>query len=67
MPIDRGELRQTALSCLGSWGGRSRRRGQAAIAVAWTREWLEPIDSLVRDLEAPAAEVAVSAAAPWWR
>jgi uncharacterized membrane protein YccC len=67
VPIDRGELRQAALGCLGGWGGKSRSRGEAAIAVAWTREWLEQIDSLVRELEAPAAEVAASAAARWWR
>ena len=67
VPLHREELRQAALNCLAAWGGHSPERGSAAIAVAWTREWLEQLGALVRDLEEPAASVSASAAAPWWR
>ncbi|HKF19272.1 MAG TPA: FUSC family protein [Candidatus Dormibacteraeota bacterium] len=67
VPLRREELRQAALHCLAAWRGDSPERGTAAIAVAWTREWLEQLGALVRDLEEPAANVAASAAAPWWR
>jgi uncharacterized membrane protein YccC len=67
VPLRSEELRQATLGCLGAWGGESLQRGKAAIAVAWTREWLEQLDTLVCDLEDPAAQVAASAGAPWWR
>jgi uncharacterized membrane protein YccC len=67
VPLQGEELRQAALSCLGAWRGESSQHGQAAIALAWAREWIEQLGTLVRDLEEPAAEVAASAAAPWWR
>src|SRR5262249_11273877 len=67
VPLHREELRQAALNCLATWGGGTPESGAAAIAVAWTREWLEQLGALVRDLEEPAARVAASAAAPWWR
>lgn len=67
VPLHREELRQAALDCLAAWRGEDWRRGSAAIAVAWTREWLEQLDTLVRDLQEPAAGVAAGAAAPWWR
>ena len=67
VPLHRDELRHAALNCLGAWRGDSSERGKAAIALAWTREWLEQLGTLVQDLEEPAAKVAASAAAPWWR
>jgi len=67
VPLNREELRQAALNCLAAWNGNSPERGAAAIAVAWTREWLDQLGALVRDLEGPAAEVAATAEAPWWR
>jgi hypothetical protein len=67
VPLQGEELRQAALSCLGAWRGESSQHGQAAIALAWAREWIEQLGTLVRALEEPAAEVAASAAAPWWR
>jgi hypothetical protein len=67
LPLNRNELRQAALDCLAAWGGKFRERGAGAIAVAWTGEWLEQLDALVRDLEQPAVNVAGSAAAPWWK
>jgi len=67
VPIHREELRQAALDCLAEWKGESLQRGAGAIAVAWTREWIETLGALVEDLEEPAADVAASAAAPWWR
>lgn len=66
--LHRDELRQAALNSLAAWrDDDSPERGAAAIAVAWTREWLEQLGALVRDLEEPAANVAASAAAPWWK
>ena len=67
VPLHRQELRQAALDCLTAWQGESPQRGAAAIAVAWTREWIEMLGTLVGDLEEPAANVAAAAAAPWWR
>ena len=67
VPLHREELRQAALDCLTAWKGESPQRGAAAIAIAWTREWIEVLGALVGDLEQPAANVAASAAAPWWR
>jgi hypothetical protein len=67
VPLHREDLRQAALDCLAAWQGDSAQRGAAAIAVAWTREWIEMLGTLVGDLEQPAANVAASAAAPWWR
>jgi uncharacterized membrane protein YccC len=67
VPLHREELRQVAQAALEAWGGESSQRGKAAIGVAWAREWLEQLDTLVRDLEAPAARVAANAATPWWR
>ena len=67
VPLHREELRQAAVDCLAAWKGESPQRGAAAIAVAWTREWVEMLGTLVGDLEEPAANVAASAAAPWWR
>jgi uncharacterized membrane protein YccC len=67
VPLHREELRQAALDCLAAWKGESPQRGAAAIAVAWTREWIEMLGTLVGDLEEPAANVAASAAAPWWK
>jgi uncharacterized membrane protein YccC len=67
VPIDRQSLRQAALDCLTAWNGESSQRGSAAIAVAWTREWIEQLGELVPDLDGPAADLAASAAAPWWR
>jgi len=67
VPLHHEELRRAALNCLAAWGGDSPERGAAAIAVAWTREWVEQLGALVRDLEEPAARIAASAAAHWWR
>lgn len=67
IPLRRDELRQIALDCLAAWDGEPPERGRVAIAVAWTREWIEQLDTLVHDLEEPAAQVAASASAPWWR
>jgi uncharacterized membrane protein YccC len=67
VPIDRRALRHAALDCLAAWGGESSQRGSAAIAVAWTREWIDQLGELVPNLEKPAADLAASAAAPWWR
>jgi uncharacterized membrane protein YccC len=67
VPLHRQELRQATLDCLAAWKGESPQRGAAAIAVAWTREWIEMLGTLIGDLEEPAANVAASAAAPWWR
>ncbi|OLB91184.1 MAG: hypothetical protein AUI15_23260 [Actinobacteria bacterium 13_2_20CM_2_66_6] len=67
VPLHREELRRAAVDCLAAWKGESPQRGAAAIAVAWTREWVEMLGTLVGDLEEPAANVAASAAAPWWR
>ncbi len=67
VPMQHGELRAAALGCLNAWRGEESARGKAAIGVAWTREWIGQLDSLVRELEAPAAEIAAGAAAPWWR
>jgi hypothetical protein len=67
VPLHREELRQAALDCLTAWQGESQQLGAGAIAVAWTREWIEMLGTLVGDLEEPAANVAAGAAAPWWR
>jgi uncharacterized membrane protein YccC len=67
VPLSSAELRRAALECLAGWRGESSQRGKAALGVVWTRDWLEQLDTLVRDLEEPAANVAASAAAPWWR
>jgi uncharacterized membrane protein YccC len=67
VPLHREELRQAAQAALDAWGGESSQRGKAAIGVAWAREWLEQLGTLVRDLEDPAARVAANAATPWWR
>jgi hypothetical protein len=67
VPVHRQELRQAALDCLAAWGGESQEGGSAAIAVAWTREWIEHLGDLVADLDQSAADVAASAAAPWWK
>jgi hypothetical protein len=67
VPLHREELRQTALAALESWRGQPAQGGKRAIGVAWLREWLEQLGTLVQDLEAPAASAADNAAAPWWR
>ena len=67
VPLHREELRQAALDCLVAWKGESAQGGAAAVAVAWTREWIEMLGGVVEDLEQPAAMVAAGAAAPWWR
>ncbi|HEX6547717.1 MAG TPA: FUSC family protein [Candidatus Dormibacteraeota bacterium] len=67
VPLHPTKLRAAALECLRAWGGESVEGGRAAIALAWTREWLEQLGTLVVTLEEPAAEVAASASAPWWR
>ena len=66
VPLHREELRQAALSALESWRGASAERGKIAIGVAWVREWIDQLGTLVRELETPAAKVAANAAAPWW-
>jgi hypothetical protein len=67
VPLHREELRQAALDCLAAWKGESPQGGAAAVAVAWTREWIEMLGGVVEDLEQSAAKVAAGAAAPWWR
>lgn len=67
VPLHREELRNAAIECLTAWKGDSPERGKAAIAVAWTREWIEQLDDLMRELDEPAAQVATSAGAPWWK
>jgi hypothetical protein len=64
VPLDRQDLRQAALDCLAAWRGESPQLGSAAIAVAWAREWIEQLGGVVRDLDAPAADVSASAAYP---
>jgi hypothetical protein len=67
VPLHREELRAVALVCLGGWRGESSQRGKAALGLAWTHDWLQQLDTLVRDLEEPAAKVAAGGAAPWWK
>jgi hypothetical protein len=67
VPLHREELRQAALAALEAWRGEPSERGKAAIGLAWAREWLEQLDTLVRDLEDPATKVAANAVAPWWQ
>lgn len=67
VPMRDDELREAALGCLDEWRREPSNSGRAAIALAWTREWLAQLDGLVRDLELPAAKIAAGAAAPWWR
>ncbi len=65
--VDRAELRQAALQCLDAWRAAPSMSIRPAMAVAWTCDWLELIDKDLRDLEAPADQVALSASVPWWK
>ena len=67
LPLDRDVLRDVELRYLAAWKGEDAELGKAAIAVAWTREWLEQLGTLVAELEPVGAKVAASASAPWWK
>jgi len=67
-PDTSGTLRRAALASLSDPAlPKSREALRSAIALAAVADWLQQLESLLRDLEAPVAATFATKPASWWR